>query len=742
MPKTKRTTKTPTAEPAPVTPAPEPASGQRNWSRATRDELVLEGKRLLKQRNLVRQQRDQLTEELGALKRRIDELEARNVTLASAKAEASGKLGAAARSKVSDSLATVQSAIAKLYADLGIPEPAPQAEPSPVESAMKLFGFANFFKGETTRRAKAGQVQDKYAAGKNLTILEQEILAQRHAPLFHRRKINRVTPPPSVAFVTVANDKFLPGLIGLLLSLKSTYPDIASPVHVFHDGTLSEFVQTWLTSIYPAIHFDTPDMDWLVLEAQSSDNHKRIGKLGYMNFVGLTLDQYERVILLDSDVLVIDDISALWEGDAQDFRACYDCGDREYVAMSAYTGAFIINSGVISIPRNHLGAAAFSHAQDIVRSSLAPIGDLIDRFADQKSWNVYLRDKPVKILETNYNTNIKYAIRYLEGNTQSISIIHFAGPKPWNNKDYLHESLVTPVTSRALSYPKIWTDLFRKLYYEHRLEAFTADARRNRSRPVKQSMEGGVKTCVLIGNGPSIADTPLELVSHLERFCFNWFLLHKDFEDIAPDHLVLASHMFFGGWNVQQPAFPEGYLERLRSSRHRPVLWTSYYYKPLFDSLGLSDQFEVNYLLFEKPFKRFMDNLGNTTADARGFLDDGRTGVLSFACPIARSMGFDRVVLVGCDSNYNNTSQGTNYFYDEKLHTSLSTRGASLTSTWQADGAGHFAYEVMRASLAREGVELVDATIGGALHLPKMTLHSVVQDAAGRSNAMFEDTSL
>lgn len=574
----------------------------------------------------------------------------------------------------------------------------------------------DFFAQEIERQAQVKPLLDKQQMGMNLSVKEHEVLADRLAPMLHRTKVDRRTPGADVAFLTVGNDKFVPGLQAMLRSLIDVYPDFQSDIYIYNDGTLSDFVQRQLCRIYPNLHFCVPDMAWFEDVPKKSDNHKRIGKLGYMNIYGLALEGYSRVILLDSDLLILDDISALWKGD--DFIVCHDAGDREYAVRSEYTGDYVLNSGVISIPGRYTGQAVFEEIKELVRFSAArELCPIIDRFADQKAWNIFLRDKPKVYAPGNYNCNIKYLVKTLGGRLEGVSIVHFAGPKPWNNKNYIHNDLVTPNVSKATQYPKLWTDHVDRLTYERRLAEYRQWATASRrTAPVKpDSVFQDRKLCVLIGNGPSIEQTNLELIADYERFVFNWFLLHPRFDEIKPDHLVLASHMFFGGWNTQQPSFPEGYLTKLRNARHRPVIWTSFSYRELFEIEGLDKEFEVNYFLFEKPFKRFVDKVGRYVCDIDGFLDDARTGVLSAALPAAIGMGFETVLLVGCDSNYNQPDVKSKYFYDAAEHKSQETNQNSLTATWTEEGRGQYVYKLVAESMRARGVEFFDCTVNGAI---------------------------
>ena len=605
---------------------------------------------------------------------------------------------------------------------------APGTMPQPPKAAA-FFTDVDFYAGEATRHAAVAEIEAKAAKGVPLLVKEREAIAERIAPPFRRSMPSLTTTPGAdVAFLTVANDKFVPGLEAMFLSLLEVYPDFCSDIHVCHDGTLSNFIQRRLTRLYPRISFIVPDMEWFDSVPAVSDNHKRIGKLGYMNIYGLTLDGYRRIVLLDSDLLITGDIAPLWE--TSKFGVCYDCGAREYAAKSLYTERFVFNSGVISIPGEYATPAYFEEIKEIVRNSAIPVCSIIDRFADQKVWNIFLKDKPTEYLPINFNCNIKYVISSLAGNAEGASVIHFAGPKPWNNKVYIHSDYVTPITSNAAQYPKLWTDKYRQLMYDWRLREFQNYASTHQRKvPLRSDSKfNGRKICVMIGNGPSIERTDLSLIEGYERFCFNWFLLHKEFDNLKPEHLVLASHMFFGGWNIQTPSFPPNFLERLRTCQHRPIIWTSFYFREYLEEIGLHHEFEINYVLFEKPFKRFVDKVGRFNADISGFLDDARTGVMSAAIPAAVSLGFETILLVGCDSSYNNPDTKANYFYDEREHTSLQTNNSSLTSTWTDEGRGQFVYKLALEEMQRRSIEFVDCTVDGRIKfVPKGRLENYIR---------------
>jgi hypothetical protein len=228
----------------------------------------------------------------------------------------------------------------------------------------------------------------------------------------------------------------------------------------------------------------------------------------------------------------------------------------------------------------------------------------------------------------------------------------------------------------------------------------------------------------MIGNGPSLKITDLSVFDGFEKFVFNWFVHHDDFDEVAPDHLVLASHQFFGGWHTTRPAVPPEFIQALTSHGHRPRIWASYYFKDVIEATPELGGYDVSYFLYEKPFKVPINRHGLYGLDLMSPLTDANTGVLSAGVPIALHLGVRTVVLVGCDSNY--VSVSGSYFYDAARHRSKTTKESLLVATWRAQGTGQYGYARMVAELAARDVRLLDATVGGSLTVvPKVALDQV-----------------
>lgn len=551
------------------------------------------------------------------------------------------------------------------------------------------------------------------------------ILAQRNfvLPRFVDH-IDHIPPGSDVTFFTVCTDAYAPGLEALLLSLLKTYPSLESPFVVAHDGNLSPLNQDRIHGIYGNVEFwERSPERYAQVKLGDDGNHKRIGLLGYLNLDALELADPKYVVILDSDLIILGDISPLWTGDRP--RAVLDAGVAPLAQVSAHSHRAVFNSGVISLPKSARGPAAMAHAAEIL-SSLATLEDeSIERFADQKFWNVYLWALEAEVLPQNFNVNKTLIERFYPQELASTSTLHVTGTKPWfpltgdrNDADatraYRRAAADSPLTFA------LWNKVYESGIRESRTRRFLTEEGRR-----LELLRGSAshRAVALIGNGPSIAQTDLAAFADYEKVVFNWFPRFERFDELAPQHLVIASHMIFGSWHTARPRLPQEYLDMLASRSHRPRIWCSFYFKPYLESLPELSDYERSYFLFEKPLKRTIDRTGYPQLDILQPLTDANTGVLTAGVPMALLFGTDTVVLTGCDSNYSSSSGS--YFYRASDHASKTTREGSLVETWERGGRGQYGYTVTKRELDRLGIRLLDATVGGALDLPKISLDDV-----------------
>jgi lipopolysaccharide biosynthesis glycosyltransferase len=395
-----------------------------------------------------------------------------------------------------------------------------------------------------------------------------------------------------VGFATVANGRFFPGVEALLLSILAVYPDFRSSFHVFHDGSLTPFHQDRLRSIYPAIQFVVPRPVWASALPLDSPNRERIGLLGYLNIYALSLEGYRRVIVLDSDVLVVGPLDPLWaDGDA--FRAVIDCGATPYGLVSPRTGRPILNSGLISIPGWALGEALLARIQDLITLTADPYCPILDAFADQRVWNQLLLEQPLELMPINFNCNIKYLVQFLEGCIEGISLIHFAGPKPWLIDEQQPRS-------RSVTDHWLWIRHTRLLRYRELLRQYRAYLARtpvnglpphDRSNPVCEAV---------------VAFEPASLLTASRG------------GDVAC-YLILHSPEQFGGDWSSAPVWPAGWAPELLelAKTGRLHVWAPFRMRPLLERLDWPGGAHAHYVLLELPFSMALPL--DPSADPVGF---------------------------------------------------------------------------------------------------------------------------
>jgi hypothetical protein len=397
--------------------------------------------------------------------------------------------------------------------------------------------------------------------------------AERIWPSFYSFSLDAVAPSEDVIFLTVADFRFYRGLEALLLSLLSVYPDLRSPVLVFHDGTLSQFLRNRLLSVYPLVEFFVPSVDWAGSLPVDSRNRARIGGLGYLNTQVFSVQKCKRVVVLDSDILIEGALDPLWaEGDS--FRLVPDCGVRPWSPVSSVTGMPVLNSGVISVP----GCSLTLENQRLINSLVSKAGDpycpLLDRFADQKIWNQYLAGRSVEQLPVNFNCNSKYLFRSLGGFPYAVSVVHFAGPKPWltypwlaPSPDYLRADSTFPL---ACLY---WNDRYSRLLARWRMDLYR---RASLSEPALDP------SCYAVVS----SDLDLLVSRRDEEISFHWLSAGEELMS------VLSAD------KLEWPPYLHDKIS-LFSELH---LWLPFEFEPCVRSLAMPAGLRIHWLLIEAPF--------------------------------------------------------------------------------------------------------------------------------------------
>lgn len=438
---------------------------------------------------------------------------------------------------------------------------------------------------EAAQRLRSSMPSMDAAAAPGLRRSDRALLGEIHWPKRHHAVLSGNDPGGEVAFLTVVNDRFFRGLEALLLSLLDHYPDLSSPIVVVHDGTIGGFLQRRLTDIYPRLLFEHPSPPWAAALPNASRNQRRIGVLGYLNSYALNLRDFRRVLVLDADLLVTGALDPLWS-DTQDFLAIPDCGDRPWAAVSPHTGRSVINSGVLSIPGWALTDAHRQRMEDLIRHAAEPACPLLDMFADQKVWNLFLADQPLQFLPLNYNCNVKYLVRYLGGCAEGLSVVHFAGPKPWLTWPWMSPDAADQRPG-AVTDHLFWNRHYRQLLLRWRFALF----RRCQPEPLTER------------SGPAqLATDPL-------------LFRPTGAVPAAGRHLLLADPCVFGYAWPDAPRWPDGWLAAMAAAAPL-VIWAPFEWEPALRPLPLPAGVHWRWLLIEAPFSPALAEGDDLIADA------------------------------------------------------------------------------------------------------------------------------
>ncbi|MBM3616940.1 MAG: DUF115 domain-containing protein [Alphaproteobacteria bacterium] len=292
-------------------------------------------------------------------------------------------------------------------------------------------------------------------------------------------------------FTTVVSDNFVHGFIVMLCSLREKNPWMNAPFYVFHherECPLSEASMTEMRKYYDNIIFHRVDIEKFERILHARDNViKTPERLASAFFImeAFTFSDYDRVICIDSDMLVLGDISELVRVKA-DLAVVHEYDSRTYQQKKHF------NSGIVVIGKKYLHA-----------DSLKDISDSLDRFdlkakhgkADQAVLNCYFADKELTFLPHAFNClkrlyGDSYAKPYNDLHTGSrkiaaklqkdgIRILHYVGEKPWNLKR-------KPVEMRYYCAEELWHDAFRKYASPEAQHRYLTDFRRHADEQVAQ----------------------------------------------------------------------------------------------------------------------------------------------------------------------------------------------------------------------------------------------------------------
>jgi lipopolysaccharide biosynthesis glycosyltransferase len=222
------------------------------------------------------------------------------------------------------------------------------------------------------------------------------------------------------AFFTALNDDFMPGMRALLKSLLINNPWFDLDYLILTDGNLSDESIAELCNIYNKIKIIH------VKKEDYSGCKDTIEKWNYNLFYrfdvfDLEHMNYDNIIMIDSDMLILKDISELLSLNS-DFAAC-----RKYPDMLPelnYLKKNFFNCGLMKLSKKII--------KKIHKNNLINLANKKNWSSDQPLFNLYFHEK-VTFLPENYNI-VSSAVT--KDTMKDIAILHFHGnSKPWMSSE-------------------------------------------------------------------------------------------------------------------------------------------------------------------------------------------------------------------------------------------------------------------------------------------------------------------
>lgn len=245
---------------------------------------------------------------------------------------------------------------------------------------------------------------------------------------------------------TICDKKFIPGFEVMLKSLLDSNPVISEKKEwdiIVLTNDLQEGDLYRAKALYNDISLQR--IDTKKYEEINETLNKTIPEANgsYLKFEVFSLEEYDRVLFLDSDLLILQDISELLEMDC-DFGACRDLLIEQF------------NSGVMSIGKKYLGEDKVNDLIELTKTQ-GP-----GEHADQDILNLYFKDYfeiPIyfNFLKTYYN----YPFLHKFPIPQHFKILHYIIHKPWIPSQNMRE---IEIGSEGLN--KLWWDCYNKLNIE------------------------------------------------------------------------------------------------------------------------------------------------------------------------------------------------------------------------------------------------------------------------------------
>ncbi len=153
------------------------------------------------------------------------------------------------------------------------------------------------------------------------------------------------------------------------------------------------------------------------------------------------------------------------------------------------------------------------------------------------------------------------------------------------------------------------------------------------------------KRCFILGNGPSLRNVDLSLLSDEIVFSCNNFARVKNFQDAKSNYHLWVDEAFFEMRDENKMSHEELMYNYQAMAQVSPVCFVPMYGKKYLHENKIDDMLNINYFdIFE-----WIRDGGKVLCDLDEYIT-GFTTVVQYAVVIAIYMGFKEIYLLGCDS--------------------------------------------------------------------------------------------
>ena len=212
------------------------------------------------------------------------------------------------------------------------------------------------------------------------------------------------------------------------------------------------------------------------------------------------------------------------------------------------------------------------------------------------------------------------------------------------------------------------------------------------------------QVCYIIGNGPSLQKQNLTLLKNSCNIVCNNFVLFKEINEVKIDFYCISDPKFIHDKKLFQSLID---VESLFS--HNTDMKKIYPVRFLFNFRFLLNLLYKNtFFININPEKKIWET-GNINFDINNDLFWGHTIILDICIPLAVSLGFKEIRLLGCDTNY---ISNQTHFYGTKSENDYNDIDKNRASWYDIVNKGYY---VADREASKKNIDIYDCTLNGKI---------------------------